>query len=153
MPSRESSSARMTSIIAMAVSTLARVAAPTYPRAFATRDTVCPETPARRATSSNEGSRLRTGGTGSTIAFSKLKDEVWSGAVDFGYAFSTARPLALSAGYAYTDNSRTSSRRDFRYQSADALADGVSQQRPDYLLSPFNIQAYDQVERLLFAHA
>jgi TonB-dependent receptor len=86
---------------------------------------------------------LRTGGTGSTIAFSKLKDEVWSGAVDFGYAFSTARPLALSAGYAYTDNSRTSSRRDFRYQSADALPDGVSQQRPDYLLSPFNIQAYD----------
>lgn len=86
---------------------------------------------------------LRTGGTSSTIAFSKLKDNVWAGAVDLGYSLSTERPVTLSAGYAYTDNSRTSSRRDFRYQSADALPDGVSQQRPDYLLSPFNIQAYD----------
>lgn len=86
---------------------------------------------------------LRTGGTGSTIAFSNLKDTVWSGAADVGYELSTERPVTLSAGYAYTDNSRNSTRRDFRYQVADILPAGVSQQRPDYLLSPFNIQSFD----------
>ncbi|TPE59184.1 TonB-dependent receptor [Sandaracinobacter neustonicus] len=86
---------------------------------------------------------LRTGGTSSTIAFSKLEDQVWAGAADVGYTLSTERPITLSAGYAYTDNSRTSTRRDFRYQSADVLPVGVSQQRPDFLLSPFNIQMFD----------
>ena len=86
---------------------------------------------------------LRTGGTGSTISFSKLKDDVWAGAADLGYELGTARPVTLSAGYAYTDNTRTATRRDFQYTSADVLPSGVGQQRPDFLLSPFNIQAYD----------
>ncbi|WP_199554947.1 TonB-dependent receptor domain-containing protein [Sandaracinobacteroides hominis] len=86
---------------------------------------------------------LRTGGTGSTIAFSNLKDEIWAGALDLGYALNTERPVTFSAGYAYSDNSRNSTRRDFRYQVANSLPAGVSQQRPDYLLSPFNIQMFD----------
>jgi TonB-dependent receptor len=81
--------------------------------------------------------------TSSRVSFSDLKDTVWAGAADVGYALPTERAVTLSAGYAYTDNSRNSTRRDFRYTSPDALPDGVSQQRPDYLLSPFNIQAYD----------
>ena len=81
--------------------------------------------------------------TSSRVSFSDLSDTVWAGAADVGYALATERPVTLSAGYAYTDNSRNSTRRDFRYNSPDALPDGVSQQRPDYLLSPFNIQAYD----------
>lgn len=81
--------------------------------------------------------------TSSRISFSDLKDTIWAGAADVGYTLKTEMPISLSAGYAYSDNTRTSTRRDFRYQSLDSLPDGVSQQRPDYLLSPFNIQAYD----------
>lgn len=81
--------------------------------------------------------------TAARVAFSDLQDEVWSGAADFGYRLPTERPVTLSAGYAYTDNTRTATRRDFRYQSLDALPDEVSQQRPDFLLSPFNIQVFD----------
>ncbi len=86
---------------------------------------------------------LRTNGTSSTIAFSELSDNVWAGGVDLGYRLPTERPVSVSAGYAYTDNSRSASRRDFRYQSDGALPAGVSQQRPDYLLSDFNVYAYD----------
>lgn len=81
--------------------------------------------------------------TSSRIAFSDLKDRVWAGAADVGYTLPTDTPISLSAGYAYSDNSRGSTRRDFRYQSLDALPDGVSQQRPDFLLSPFNIQTFN----------
>jgi outer membrane receptor protein involved in Fe transport len=86
---------------------------------------------------------LRGGGTGSSIAFSNLDDEIWAGAVDIGYRLPTERPVTLSAGYGYSDNSRTSTRREFRYLPEEELPIGVIQQRPDFLLSPFNIQTYD----------
>ncbi len=86
---------------------------------------------------------LRTNGTGSTIAFSNLSDDVWSGAFDLGYKLPTERPVTISAGYSYTDNTRNATRRDFRYQALNALPAAVSQTRPDYLLSNFNIYAYD----------
>lgn len=86
---------------------------------------------------------LRTNGTGSTIAFSKLSDKVWSGAADIGWKAPTARAMTISAGYSYTDNSRNAWRRDFRYQSLDLLPGAVSQERPDYLLSDYNIYTYD----------
>lgn len=81
--------------------------------------------------------------TSARIAFSDLEDEIWAGAADVGYKLATERPVTLSAGYAYSDNTRNSTRRDFRYNSVDALPDEVSQQRPDFLLSPFNINVYD----------
>jgi TonB-dependent receptor len=81
--------------------------------------------------------------TSARIAFSDLEDEIWAGAADLGYRLATERPVTLSAGYAYSDNTRNSTRRDFRYNSLDALPDEVSQQRPDFLLSPFNINVYD----------
>lgn len=80
----------------------------------------------------------------STIAFSFLDDVVWGGNLDIGYRLPTSRPVVLSAGYAYTDNTRTSERRDFRYQTATGapLPLAVAQQRPDFLLSNFNITAF-----------
>lgn len=81
--------------------------------------------------------------TSARIAFSDLEDEIWAGAADVGYKLPTERPVTLSAGYAYSDNTRNSTRRDFRYNSLDALPDEVSQQRPDFLLSPFNVSVYD----------
>lgn len=74
------------------------------------------------------------------IAFSELNEDLWSGGVDFGYDFGGDRPLTLQAGYAYSDADRTSFRYQFRYQAGVPLNDGQRQQRPDFLLSDFNIQ-------------
>jgi len=86
---------------------------------------------------------LRGGGTGSSVAFSTLDDEIWAGAIDVGYRLPTERPVTLSAGYGYSDNRREAVRREFRYLPEEELPVGVTQQRPDFLLSPFNIQTYD----------
>jgi outer membrane receptor protein involved in Fe transport len=86
---------------------------------------------------------LRTNGTFSTIAFSNLKDEVWAGGVDLAYKLPTAFKASVSAGYAYFDNTRSSIRRDFRFLPVDALNPSVAQQRPDFLLSDFNIYNYN----------
>lgn len=86
---------------------------------------------------------LRSSGNGAFIAFSELEDTVWAGALDLGYELPFARPVTVSGGYAYTDNQRNASRRDFRYLPEEALPGGISQQRPDVLISDFNIFAYD----------
>ena len=90
---------------------------------------------------------LTSNGSRSIIAFSDLQDEVYGGVLDVAYRLPTERPFVLSAGYAYTDNSRTAERRDFRYVVAggSALPIAVAQTRPDYLLSAFNTFAYDVV--------
>ncbi len=90
---------------------------------------------------------LRSSGNGSSVAFSELADEVWGGAVDVGYSLPTERAVTLSGGYAYTNNTRESTRREFRYFPEEQLPDGVSQQRPDFLLSPFNTNIYGIVLR------
>lgn len=86
---------------------------------------------------------LRATGTGAFIAFSELDDVVWAGGADVGYRLPTNRPVSISAGYAYTDNRRDASRREFRYLPEDALPPGVEQQRPDFLISEFNIRSFD----------
>jgi len=90
---------------------------------------------------------LTSNGSRSTIAFSDLQDQVVAGFLDVAYRFDTSRPLVVSAGYAYSDNTRTAERRDFRYVTAGsaALPFAVAQTRPDYLLSAFNTFAYDVV--------
>lgn len=86
---------------------------------------------------------LRTNGTFSTIAFSDLSDDVYSGAIDLTYNVPADRDILVSAGYNYFDNTRNSTRRDFRYLPVDALPGGVTQERPDYLLSDYNIYTYN----------
>lgn len=83
----------------------------------------------------------------SRIRFSDLVDTLWGGAFDVGYRLPTDRPVVLSAGYSYFNNERTSERREFRYLPADGagLPLAVAQTRPDYLLSNFNIYAYNIV--------
>ncbi|MFL9842056.1 TonB-dependent receptor [Sphingomonas sp. ST-64] len=82
--------------------------------------------------------------SGATIAFSDLNEDLWAGAADFAYEFDSARPITVSAGYAYTDTFRTSSRYFFRFVGPNngPVNLAVSQQRPDYLLSDYNIQTY-----------
>lgn len=88
---------------------------------------------------------LRSNGEYARIAFSDLDDSVWSAAADLSYRVPGAMDLVLSAGYAWLDNQRNSTRRDFRFVPIDELPIEVAQQRPDYLLSDFNIYTYDIV--------
>ncbi len=85
---------------------------------------------------------LRANGQFARIAFSDLDDTVISGAADVSYRIPELRNLVVSAGYAYLDNTRNSTRRDFRYNPIGALPFMVAQQRPDFLLSDFNVYTY-----------
>src|SRR5690606_30253966 len=78
------------------------------------------------------------------IAFSNLEESVYSGSFDLAYRLRGPIPITLSAGYAYTQTERTSSRYQFRYRrlSGEALPLAVAQERPDYLLSDFNIYTF-----------
>ena len=83
------------------------------------------------------------GGTGATVNFSELNEELKSGQVDLGYRLPVGRPVTVSAGYFYSDTQRDSSRYTFRYITpSGSVNPAVSQQRPDVLLSDFNIQTY-----------
>lgn len=86
---------------------------------------------------------LRSPGQSSRIAFSRLNEDVYGGGIDLGYKVEGGPfPIRATAGYAYTDTKRTSTRRDYRYQSVSALPITVAQTRPDFLLSDFNIYTY-----------
>lgn len=86
---------------------------------------------------------LTATGQSGTISFSDLSEDVWSGAADLSYKLPTSRPITLSAGYAYMDTGRSAFRRDFAYRPANTLNTAIAQQRPDFLVSDFNIYTYD----------
>ncbi len=90
---------------------------------------------------------LRTNGTFSRISFSELDDVVYGGYLDLGYDLPTDRPFRVTGGFGYTNNDRTSERRDYAFRRADgsALPIDVAQTRPDFLHSDFNIYTYDVV--------
>ncbi|MFN3817927.1 TonB-dependent receptor domain-containing protein [Blastomonas sp.] len=87
---------------------------------------------------------LQSAGESSRIAFSELDDNVYGANLDLAYEADIGIPITFSGGYAYYKNDRISVRRDFRFLSAQgALPFAVSQQRPDFLLSDFNVYTYD----------
>ncbi|MBA4760122.1 TonB-dependent receptor [Sphingosinicella sp.] len=88
---------------------------------------------------------LRTGGQSATISFSDLSEDVWAGSANVSWKLPTERDITLTAGYAYADTTRTSTRRDFAFLPEASLGLAVAQQRPDYLLSDYNIYTYDIV--------
>lgn len=88
---------------------------------------------------------LRANGQYARIAFSNLDDNVYAGSIDVSYELPIGIPASLTAGYAYYKNDRTAVRRDFRYTPLTALPALVTQQRPDYLLSDYNVYNYDIV--------
>lgn len=86
---------------------------------------------------------LRSPGQSSLVAFSRLNEDVWGGGLDLGYKFRNGPfPIKLTAGYAYSKADRVSERFDYRYQSNAALPGAVTQQRPDFLLSDYNVYTY-----------
>src|SRR3546814_7650599 len=85
---------------------------------------------------------MRISDWSSDVCSSDLEN-LYSGAADLSYTLPFARPVTISGGYAYTDQSRNSMRRDFRFTpELGSLGLAVSQERPDYLLSDYNIQTY-----------
>ncbi|MCA1748984.1 MAG: TonB-dependent receptor domain-containing protein [Parasphingopyxis sp.] len=82
---------------------------------------------------------LRTNPQKANIAFSDLNEDVWSGALDLAWSPPTGINLVLSGGYAYQNTSRDAFRRDFSFVPISGLPFPVIQERPDYLLSDFNI--------------
>ncbi|WP_106639824.1 TonB-dependent receptor domain-containing protein [Allosphingosinicella vermicomposti] len=85
---------------------------------------------------------LTATGQSATVSFSDLNEDVYNAAVDFSHRVDGTR-LTLSGGLAYLNTHRNSVRRDFAYRPADSLSVAVSQSRPDYLVSDFNIYTYD----------
>ena len=86
--------------------------------------------------------RLNNGQTGSAaVAFSNLIEDLWAGGIDLSWK-ATDR-LSLSAGYAYTDTKRQSSRREFQMIAPSDMPLGVAMLRPDLLLSPGLISYYN----------
>ncbi len=86
---------------------------------------------------------LRSPGQASTVAFSRLNENVYGAGADLGYKVEGGPfPMRFTAGYAYTDSKRTSSRFDYRYNINGALPTAVTQERPDFLLSDFNVYSY-----------
>ncbi|MCJ8191275.1 TonB-dependent receptor domain-containing protein [Sphingomicrobium aestuariivivum] len=90
---------------------------------------------------------LRSPGNSATLSFSELDDELWFGAVDLAWYLPVDMPVTLSAGYAYSDNSREAIRRDFDFFPQAALPDYIAQQRIDYLLSDYNVYTSDIILR------
>ncbi|MEM1132481.1 MAG: TonB-dependent receptor [Pseudomonadota bacterium] len=79
-----------------------------------------------------------------TLAFSELDDDSISAGIDLAYEIPFEIPFTFKAGYSYTNNTRESLRRDFEFAPAGAaLPSPVTQQRPDFLLSDFNVSAFD----------
>ena len=80
--------------------------------------------------------------TGSaSVAFSALKEELWFGGIDLSYPLTDW--LRVTAGYAYTDTSRNSSRREFLFDAGTNFPDGVGALRPDLLLGDANIDFFE----------
>jgi TonB-dependent receptor len=90
---------------------------------------------------------LRSPGQLATVSFSELVDTVYSGGVDLAYRLPTAIDITLSAGYNYFDNDRTALRRDFDFFPAGALPIEVAQERIDFLLSDYNVYAFNVLLR------
>jgi TonB-dependent receptor len=86
---------------------------------------------------------LTTNPQSAGITFSELDEDVWNAGADLSYTVPGARNLTVSAGGAFLDTKRGSTRRDFAFRPASALPAGVTEQRPDFLLSDFNVQTYN----------
>ncbi len=73
------------------------------------------------------------GGSDATITFSELNEDLYAAGFDVGYDLPTPRPAKVTAGYAYSDAERQSSRYFFSYTGGADV--GFSRLRPDILLS------------------
>ena len=96
------------------------------------------------ATANDYVNNLSSPGQNASISFSDLNEDVYAGAIDVAYNVPGWNDFTVSAGYSYTDTKRTSVRRDFQFFRPEGALDiAVAQERPDFLLSDFNIYTYN----------
>ena len=84
--------------------------------------------------------RLNAGLGSGTATYSDLNENLFSGGLDFSYKFSPR--LTVTAGMAYSDTDRKSSRRQFQYIAPSTLPEGVSMLRPDLLFGGAIIRGF-----------
>ena len=86
--------------------------------------------------------RLNNGQQGSaTASFSDLNEDLWSAGVDLAYEITPG--ITASVGYAFSDTKRKSERRSFLVVAPNSLPLGVALLRPDFLLQPDVVNAFD----------
>ena len=86
--------------------------------------------------------RLNNGQQGrASVGFSDLNEDLWSGGVDLGYRFSSL--LRATVGYAYSNTERVTEVRNFLFIAPSDFPVGVATLRPDVLLQPGVINAFD----------
>ncbi|WP_179408132.1 TonB-dependent receptor domain-containing protein [Novosphingobium marinum] len=76
-----------------------------------------------------------------SVTFSELKEDLYYGGIDFSYPLTDW--LRATVGYAYTDTSRYSERRQFFFDASTDFEDGVGSLMPLYLLGDAIIEYYD----------
>lgn len=80
---------------------------------------------------------------GAVVSFSDLTEDLWYGGADVSYYFGDF--LTATVGYAYTDTSRFSTRREFDIRATSGFPDGFGAFRPDNLLGDALIEfAFDR---------
>jgi TonB-dependent receptor len=86
--------------------------------------------------------RLDNGQQGfASAAFSNLDEELLSAGVDLSLAFTPG--VSGTLGFDYADTQRESTRREFQIVAPSTFPSGVAMLRPDYLLGPAVIDAFD----------
>ncbi|HEY6814776.1 MAG TPA: TonB-dependent receptor [Croceibacterium sp.] len=84
--------------------------------------------------------RLNRASGSADIAFSDLNEDLWSGGADLVIALTEG--VSGTIGGAFSDTSRTSSRRAFLFDAPPTFEPGVGMFRPDLLLQPSVIDHY-----------
>jgi outer membrane receptor protein involved in Fe transport len=84
--------------------------------------------------------RLNRNAGSADITFSDLNEDLWSAGVDVSYEL--APGIVTTVGGAWSDTSRTSSRRQFLFDAPPTLPQGVGTFRPDLLLQPSVIEHF-----------
>lgn len=86
--------------------------------------------------------RLNNGQQGSaTAVFSDLNEDLWSGSFDLTGELSP--DVSVTVGYAYSDTQRVTERREFLVVAPGTLPTGVALLRPDLLLGPNVVNAFN----------
>ena len=86
--------------------------------------------------------RLNNGQQGSAeVSYSYLNEDLWSGSLDL--SFKVTPDITSTIGYAYSDTSRRTERRDFQFVAPGGTPITSALFRPDLLLQPDVIDFYD----------
>ena len=84
--------------------------------------------------------QLNNQNSNATVAYSQLRENLYAAGVDVTYK--PQDNLTASFGYSFQDTGRTTERREFRYNGLN-LPQGVGVLRPDLLLSPAPVRAFN----------